>query len=385
MLAPSRPDRAWSPVRIAIALGALLFAVLAVVSGFDRAASRNPTLAAHLPENLRGEAGTAAASQAIAAGLPRAGFAAARSGLLASPGDPNASAMLGVTMLARGETAQAEALFRLSARLGWRAPLTQLYWQRVAFDQGDWRNGALRFDALARQYPGSPEVTQAAAQLEASPQGRAALAGLIAAGASWSGDYARIDPAAGTERLLTRAEVLQQAATQGRQLGCERIAALVRSLAEAAPVTGAALWRSHCPDAQAVGAIADTGLDRIRTAGPRTPFEWDLTGHGALAAGFESDGGAGQRLLLSNAGANSLSALSQLLALAPGQYRVAVQARPMERIRVSLSCQRDAPPPAGNGNYLFNVDSSCPARWLRLWLTPGAGQVTLEQVSLERL
>lgn len=381
MLAPPRTGARGRAVWIGLWAGMAIYAVLALASAFDRSALERPGLGGRLPVALQAEASTHLARRLILAGLPASALEPARSGLSASPADPAASANLALALLARNDSRGAEAAFRVSARLGWRDALTQLYWLRAALAQRDWHNAALRFDALARQYPNTPAVAEAASMLEASPQSRAMLAGLIAKGARWSQAYAGHT---GTE-LAPRAEVLLAVARLGRKLGCETIAPTVHALAAGDPQTGAALWRAHCPDAGAPGALADSALEHIRVTEPRTPFEWDLAGHGALETAPGSPGKGG--LELRSAAAGSLPVLSQLVALQPGRYRVVWQAGTPSRLRISLGCRRDTlPTPAqAAGSAEFAVDGSCPARWLQVWIAPGVDAVRLERISIERI
>lgn len=381
MLAPARTLARRRAASIGLWVLLATYALAAAASGIARAGPTHPELAQALPAALQGEMPTHFARQLIQAGLPGSARDPAARGLSASPIDPAASANLAVARLARGDARGAEAAFRISAELGWREPLTQLYWLRIALDQSDWRNAALRFDALARQYPDTPAVAEAAGLLEASPQSRAMLAGLIAGGARWSAAYAMN----ANQNLGSRAEVLLEVSRLGRRLGCEMIAPPVRALAASDPQTGAALWRAHCPDTGAPGALADGALEHIRIAGPRTPFEWDLAGHGALETAPGSPGRGG--LELRSAAAGPLPVLSQLVALRPGGYRVSWRANLPSRLRISLACRRDSAPPVGQeaGVTQFGVDAQCPARWLQVWIAPGVEPVRLERLSIERL
>jgi hypothetical protein len=251
------------------------------------------------------------------------------------------------------------------------------------------RAAVLRFDALARQYPNAPAMAQAAARFEASEAGRAALAARMAQGASWAGSYAQIDGSAGADRVLARGDVLATAARLGLKLGCEPIARITRALADADPLRGAALWREHCPDAGSAGAIVDGGFERFVPARQRVPFEWTLAGHGDLSAALvpADRAGQGQALKLANSGTATIPVLTQLVPLPPGRYRMAWAGGSPSRLRVELGCARQpaVPPVESRSGQIFEVDASCPARWLRFWLTPGATPVLLDEVSLERM
>jgi hypothetical protein len=247
----------------------------------------------------------------------------------------------------------------------------------------------LRFDALARQYPDAPAMAQAAARLEASEAGRAALAARMAQGTNWAGSYAQIDGSAGADRVLARGDVLAAAARLGLKFGCEPIARITRALADADPQRGAALWREHCPDAGSAGAIADGGFEKFVPARQRVPFEWTLAGHGDLSAAIvpAEPAGSGQALKLANGGTATIPVLTQFVPLPPGRYRMAWAGANPSRLRSELSCARQptVPPVETGSGQIFEVDASCPARWLRFWLTPGATPVLLDEITLERL
>lgn len=381
MLAPSPPrPRHWA-LRYGLFALLAVYALLAIASAFDRVAPTQPALADYLPASLQGESPNNLARRLILAGLPHSALEPARRGLSASPADPAANANLALALLARGDQPGAVAAFRVSARLGWREPLTQLFWMRMSIGQRDWRNAVRRFDALARQYPDTPAVAEAAALLESSPESRAMLAGMIAQRARWTRAYANN---AG-KNLGARAEVLLEAARLGGRLGCDTVAPPVRGLALSDPQRGAALWRAHCPDAGAPGALNDGALEHIRVAGPRTPFEWDLAGHGALETAPGSPGNGG--LELRSAAAGQLPVLAQLVPLQPGSYRVSWQASLQNRLRISLACRRDTAPQPGQdgGSLTFAIDAACPARWLQVWIAPGSEPVRLERILVEPL
>lgn len=377
--------RAW-PVRLAIAAALLGYAGLAVASGFDRSARDNPGLGEWVPQSLQAATPAASARRFVESGLPGAAFGDAQAALRASPVEPGNAALLGTALLARGDERGADKAFRLAAKLGWREPLTQMYWLETALAAGDAPAAVLRFDALARQYPQAPAMAQAAARLEASEAGRTALAQRMARGANWAASYAMIDGASGADRVRARGEVLASAARLGLRLGCDPVARITRALGDIDPLLGATLWREHCPDAGASGAIADGGFAAFDPVRQRVPFEWALAGHGDLSASL-IDGKRGKALQLANGGAATIPVLVQLVPLSPGSYRIVWQGDATGRLRAELSCSREelAPPADGRPGQVFTVDASCPARWLRFWLAPGADPVMLDDVALERI
>jgi hypothetical protein len=300
------------------------------------------------------------------------------------------AALLGAALLGRGETERADRAFRLAAQRGWRDPRTQLYWLRVALVQGEHKLAALRFGALARQWPQASAITQVASAFEASAEGRLALAERIAAGDRWAAAYAQPSPAIPAAQLTGRAQVLLAAAGFGKRLGCTEISPLVSRLIDSDAVGAARLWHAHCPEAGAPGKLTDPGFDRTSFAGSRVSFEWEFPGDGALQVEFASPSGGERTLQASNSSALTLAFAVQRIALAPGTYRLQISGKPgQDRVLASLSCRREfihATPlavVAGRANLTFA--GSCGAPWLQLWLTPGSDPVVLDRVELERI
>jgi hypothetical protein len=89
--------------------------------------------------------------------------------------------------------------------------------------------------------------------------------------------------------------------------------------------------------------------------------------------------------------------MTQLVPLAPGQYRLAWSARdeagaPRRRLVAVVACDAGshdwiaAAPQRAPGAFAgqFTVDDACAARWLSFAILPGAGVVSFGDVSLQR-
>lgn len=381
--------RRWQATGVGLLL-AVGYAALAVGSGLDRAAPLHPGLASHVPGWARAETASAEAHGLIAAGIPASALNPAREAVTRNPGDGASLALLGTALLARRQAAEADRAFRIAAQGGWRDVLAQTYWLKIALASGDYGAAVLRFDALARQYPKAPAIAAAAGLLEATPEGRSALARQLAGGTNWTEAYAALDGEAPADQLTRRAQVLLETARLGRPLGCATVGLIVSGLAVTDPLAGAQVWRAHCPAGAASGALVDGSFDNQEQPGPRVPFEWDFPGDGAIETGFASTSPSDKLLTIRTAAAVPLPVAAQLVPLRPGTYRVSWQGTPA-RLRASVTCRRDvspplpAPPVSGRGAATFSVDGSCAARWLQLWIVPGAQQVTLDDVRLEKL
>jgi len=133
----------------------------------------------------------------------------------------------------------------------------------------------------------------------------------------------------------------------GSKLGCEAIAPMVVSLAQAQAALASQLWSSQCPRVAAPGLVNDASFEQTGEAGGKTPFDWQFPGNGALLADVVS-ASSGQHVLRASSTAATLVPLTmQRIVLAPGAYRLTWReaatgpARP-SRIAAPLSCQPGA-------------------------------------------
>lgn len=374
--------------------GALIYAGMAIASGFDRVAASAPPVAALVPDALKTGALTGLLrGQGAAPQLPLAERLVSR-----APARAEAVSLLGTARLARGDPAGADRAFRVAALYGWRDAPTQLYWLQTALAAERYDLAALRFDALARQWPAAPAVAQAAAAFDITAEGRAALTERILAGASWARVYALASEGDDAAALARRAEVLLSAGRGGRKLGCADIARTVNSLGTTDITAAAALWRVHCPDAAPHGAISDGGFDRVSAQAPLTSFEWELPGDGALSTFAVSQDASGKALSIASTSALTLPFARQQIPLAPGRYRLswssdAGDPTAAARLQTSLSCRtereqselRGAPLVDGKQSLDLTVKGACAAFWLQLWIAPGTGAITIDDVTLTRL
>jgi hypothetical protein len=388
------PDRKRDPVNRRVVIGmaaALLYAGLALGSGLDRAAPAHQDLAQWVPGPLRAQSLTTEARRLVAVGIPASALEPSRRAVARDPADPSTSALLGTALLARRDPVGADRAFRIAAQGGWRDVLAQTYWLQAALAAGDSKAAVTRFDALARQYPSAPVLVEAARLIEASPEGRMALARQLAGGTNWARAYATLDSAAPPRQLHDRAVVLIATAALGRVLGCDTVRSAVGALGQSDPLTAAQVWRGHCPDARAGGVPSDGGFERQGEA--RVPFDWEFPGHGDLESiAAVRPGGTIGRTVRTTA-ATALPVAAQLVPLAPGSWRLSWTGS--GRLRATLSCQRGvqgpngwATVPDGAGRRHVEtvvVDGSCAARWLQLWIAAGPGEASFDDVRLDRI
>lgn len=392
------PLRRSLAARLVLLGAAAVYAALALGSGLDRMSASHGRVAGLVPEPFRvvslqreagstADAGNVELTEALAARL-----------VSRNPASAGAAGLLGAAREAKGDAAGAEQAYRAAAAWGWRDARTQLYWLKVALDSRDFETGALRFEALARQWPNAPALYQLADAFEAEAEARAALVQRIVAGAPWARSYALMGENPPEQRLRHRSEVLLAAGQNGRILGCDTIARAVRGLAGFDPVAASALWRMHCPPAGGPGLIADPRFRNVSSGLPQVPFAWEFPGDGALDVSPVPQG-PGNALAISSSSALTLPVAAQLVPLAPGTYRLSWSSRAEQgpasgKMLASLSCGRErmaATPTAGAGDgnapqvVEFTVSGQCAASWLQFWVPPGAGKLMLEEVELRKL
>lgn len=395
MAGPRTADRR-KAVLAAVMIAAAGYAGLSVALAFDRAAAHDPGAAARVPEPFRQEALSSQSKALLLAGQAGQIAPLAEALVRRDPLGPQAAGLLGTARLAQGDARGAASAFRTSAKLGWRDAATQVYWLQTALAAGDLTRAGTRFGAIARQWPEAPAIDQLSARFEGDPRGQMLIAQQIAAGANWARAYAQPQPGQPLDRLAGRATVLISAAGLGRKLGCDAIAPMVVSLAPAQAALASQLWSSQCPRAAAPGQINDAGFEQTGEAGGKTPFDWQLPGNGALLADVVTTS-SGQHVLRASSTAAALVPLvMQRVVLAPGRYRLSWReaangpAR-ASRIAASLSCRPErvlANPQGGTvdggrGSADLAHAGDCGAPLLQLWLAPGAGEVSLDDIALE--
>jgi len=373
------------------ALLALAYAALAAAMALDRASRRQPEYGARVPAALRHEGLAAAAQTLTLTGRPAEALIPAQLLVRRDPLAPHAAGLLGTARLARGDGAGAAQAFRASARLGWRDAATQVYWFDAAIRRGDYPLAVTRFVAIARQWPGARAIDDLSARLEADPRGARLLAMQLASGPRWAKAYASQFASQSLERMAGRARILNMAAAMGGRLGCDAALPLVSALAERQARLASEVWAGHCPRAPAPGQLADGGFESQPATGPATAFDWQFPGNGALDSAVIGPPGS-RALRVVSGSAALLPVAAQRIVLPAGRYRISwtESGSGQSRLAASLSCRAEravANPQDGSGSggrkiALAEVDGQCEAPLLQLWLRPGSGPVTIDDVTI---
>ena len=231
---------------------AVVYIGLALANGGDRIAAAKVANALRFPRALAVESLGPAGERAVADARYDDALAIAQSAVARAPIEPSSTALLGAAWLGKGDAARARAAFTVAGKLGWRVPLTQAYWMRAALDVDDTRIAALRLDALLRQQPALLGEERLLAPLEATTEGRTALAARLATRPPWLAYYVNDHGEASRDAMLRRASVLLTLAAPrptgfAQQLGCEAIRpAAVRLVVLNEPGVAQQVWRAHC-------------------------------------------------------------------------------------------------------------------------------------------
>ncbi len=364
-------------------------------SGMDRASADAPTLERLVPEPMRAQADRSAGAMALVRGdLPRA-LAFAEDAVRRDPGEALGNSLLGTARAMTGDMAGAEAAFRVAAQRGWRDRLTQLYWFDAAMSAGDVERAALRADALLRGEPLLPVADELLTPLEASAEGRAALAARLSEKPGWSGAYFRSRSDPDPAMLQHRVQVALAAAERGSPLDCDMLADFSSMLIRSGMRRDAEqLRKASCPhSAGNPGAdmLVDGGFEQLAGKQSGGAFGWSKFASGDMAVEVIEQAKGDHAVTARNSASVTRLMLSQAIDLPAGTWRVKANAMAAPGSLVaSLDCDGQARRPsrvegdlAGAGQLL--QVGTCERAVLGIWLRPGEGEATLDDIKIERV
>ncbi len=377
-------------------VGCLLFIVASIANGVDRQAQHSPSLAARIPTFMAADALTVRGETRLNSGQFQLALDDGTAAVLRAPIDPASSALLGSARLGLGDAAGAQRAMLVAGTMGWRVPLTQIYWMQQAAAVQQYPVAALRLDALLRQHPSMLSRTSLLAPLESVPEGRKAIANRLATAPPWLIAYARETSELPIEVVAERADVLSQLSTRGQMIGCDPVSPLVNKLVDAARFADAyRLWRGHCADAGSA-LIGDPDLAHLRTTGARSYFEWDVVGSADVSMALVPGEATGQMIEVHSEARVSRSIMRQLLTVPPGRYRlewraVSLGSKTEPQVTAAVGC---SPDPATRlvsakvaNQDLWQADLSigpdCPAHWLAFSVLAGSPDLRLGSIRLD--
>lgn len=383
-------------LRWALTAALLCYAALALLSGADRLSASHPAMARLVPAFMRSEANRVSAAIALAREETERARHFARAAIDSDPIDRFPSALLGATELMAGRFDDAEAAYRVAASLGWRETSTQIYWYEAAIRANDYPRAAERLDAVMRTRAKAVDTDMLLDPFLASRAGQEALATRLALRPPWLEHYLAPPANVSDENLRARGEVITRVGARGTILGCVEPATLGRRLLDQGNwETAASLWDVHCPQESVGSGIVDPGFERLGRAIGSSPFGWQKYPRGDLAIRLHPDGSKGYVLGARNGAPFSRRLVTQALNLPAGTYRLSAKVTRDGKdapgaVVGSADCGRSSRLPgvvdgdvAKEGQILQLSD--CGGHVLTLWLKPHTGNVSIDEVRLEKL
>lgn len=272
--------------RIAGAVLALgLGGAVALPNAVDRLAAKGAVVA-RIEPLLTGTNGLAArAWLALGQGNVAAAEALAGRAVKRQPLNQTALRTLGLALAAQGEGKAADRALRAAGGLGWRDPVTQLYWADVAARAGEVDVAAERYDAVLRN--GQSGVDRAVAgllPLERTPEGRRALAERMTDPSDWQATYLTDVEGLTGEAIAARVALLRSVQRRGRPLDDAALARLASALLGARQEGAALAVATLLPPSSPFAFVPD-GV-------PAEPFRWTLQPAGGLDLSVEGAGPA---------------------------------------------------------------------------------------------
>ena len=362
-------------------------------SGFDRLSAESPTLERLVPGVFRAQADLSAGAVALARGDKQQALASGERAVRNDPLGPQATALLGIARSFADDPEDAEDAFRVSAQRGWRDRLTQIYWYDAAMQANDIERAALRADALLRANPNLEGAAKLLAPLEATPEGRLALARRLAEAPAWSQVYFHAGQAPDATRLENRAQVALAAVKQDNVLKCDRMGRFARELLLNGMRRDAEnLWRASCGTtgaAPARGMLADGNFELLAKSTEQAPFGWRKFASGDLAVDLVEIAPNAHAVRARSTASVTRLILSQAVDVPPGHWRVRARGSvPAGRIVISLDCDGRARRPsringdAAAAGQVLEAEA-CERAVLGVWLRPGRDEVTLDEMTIE--
>ncbi len=373
----------------------LAFGVAALGSGLDRLSAHSPDLEQYVLAPFRAQADTQAALAAVSQMDSASGLRHAERAVRADPASQKAIASLALARASAGDAAGAQSAFQVAALGGWHEPIVLLYWHGIAQSEGNLPQAAAWADAALRAFPAISDPEKLFGPLEATAQGRKALAERLILEPDWADRYFALKPI-GPDGLQNRLLTARQVAKLGHRLGCRTPLPLVgRLLGEGKRALAASLWADHCDGSGLSSGLVDDNFAELARDQRYLPFGWRLHAGADISISFAESYTGEPILRLSNTSLVTRNVLSQPAVFEPGDYRVRVEsagrgALAAGRLKVSYDCTNRQPVLGpGDGDVARDGQilrvTECPAPTFRLWLSPGQEALSISGIEVEKL
>lgn len=354
--------------------------LLAIFDGLDRYAVHDPGIERLVPEPLRARSERALSARAFMLGDGDSAASHAAAAVARDPMERRNLGLLGVSQLEAGDRAGAEAAFRQASALGWREPLTQLFWFEASLRAADLPRAMARLDALLRNDPKSAEAQRALAMVASIGAGRAELARLLSKRPGWMRAVLEAPASLPDSRLLDRAAIMVRLGESGTVLGCDAPRALTQAVLERGDYDAARqVWGLHCPQQAAGERFADPAFVSLKDGGVAGPFGWQRIASGDI----DVRTGSGGEVMVRNTASRMRVVAIQPVLLAPGELRVRLRDGASGAFGFAVQCGKQQPTsksaqqgdPASGGQTI--QVPSCRNQWLALYANPSAQDAAL--------
>ena len=382
--------------RVVVALCCVAYSVLAIGSAADRLVTEHPDLSARVPAFFASEALRNQGRQLLEAGDANGARLKGEAAVDQEPVDPGSTALLGAARFALGDRIGADRAFTVAGQLGWRVPLTQLYWMGRALEGGDYRVAGLRLDALLRQKPELLKDRRLLDPMERDPRGRTAIAERLVRAPNWLRNYTALDQELPDNVMRWRAQTLLEMSRLGGSAGCERIAPITSRLIQINEAKlGQAIRRAHC-FASKVAIVYDGNFAAAAVDQSRSDFVWFFLGQeGIDALPQRRKYPATSGLIIRGNAIRDQIVVRQLVFAPSGTYRLSWKAvgpggTPTNQILASLGCGVESidkitptyDDTAKKWAATVRLDDGCEARWLKFGAAKGPTDGFLTEVEL---
>ncbi|WP_298190277.1 hypothetical protein [Novosphingobium sp.] len=372
--------------------GLLVLAAAALLSGSDRQSKDFPNSPSFVGWPYDTGAARAKAANAFVRSGPASAIALARRSILSDPISAQAVSLLGRSELYAQHLPEAQKAFVVSGQLGWRDPMTQIYWLDQALQGSDYKVAAERLDALLRQSPDDENRDRFIAVMASTPEGRAAMATRLKLAPQWARVMVINIADLPDDQLRQRVDLMLR--TGSGVWDCPATQLFAQKLINQGLLGEAqSVWRLNCGSSDAL--VYDGRFEHFDTLKATFGFDWQVSNRGDAEIAMVDEGTPDRSLALEVTATVTLPIVRQLLVLKPGRYRLTwrtpgTDPALAQALQVSLGCQSDLSRAArgiasaakpGSWSQDFTVDGECPAQQLVFWLAPHA-RVRLGDVAL---
>lgn len=291
-----------------------------------------------------------------------------------------------------GKRSLIPSLMALSGGLGWRDLQTQLYLVQQAIQNGDADVFAQRFDAYQRQAPANASILSLLDRYVSDGNVRDAIVRRLAAQPDWRSDYLQHVDTFDARVIAGRELLLTALSRAGSPAALTEIQPYVAQLAnQGSAIDAHRIWMRFIAHRDAwSGLVYDGGFKYLGGSDSPSPYEWNLPNISGASATAETVS-QGHVLHIQSDGTSNGPLATELLWLAPGDYRLLVHASVGENViqreenypfEWSVLCDdvrqllsspdgEGAPAVAGVRTYSFRVASDCPSPMLSINSTSG--------------